>query len=388
MILKQGSGATIEGDFVLDDGELGIEGALFFRSHPKSDHYARITIAGNLTRDPKELNADTSTYASGIAVNRKHGDHDETYFFDVIVRNRLGEIVSEYLRRGDGALFEGDLTLRTYTDKDDHEKSSPQVNATKMMMLPSPKKNGEDKAVNGNGRTQAGSKAHGARGNGQPRGNGNGQTGAPATVVRTPPRAARPGKPLQTKPPRAPARPRTSGKALRPHITASDTEARRIARRAFFFYCLQRMDMAPRLPKPTFDPTSDVARLARAVDFWRHLLSECFDYRDDATEALRNLLYAAGIRSGSVIAGDVTITLSPTTILWCKCHQGPLEACPDTTKGAIEAVALQGEPYLRISRDLRSSASHTARSPTRRSCGQTPTASPHRHGRATPCRRL
>lgn len=53
----------------------------------------------------------------------------------VVRYRRLAEVAGEYLRKGAAVYIEGRLHTRKWQDKDDHERYSPEIEATEMQML-------------------------------------------------------------------------------------------------------------------------------------------------------------------------------------------------------------------------------------------------------------
>jgi single-strand DNA-binding protein len=109
--------------------------------------YNRITLIGNLTRDPEIRYVDGGGKAVtkfALAVNRKSKGGDETMFVDIVAWDRLGEICNQYLKKGMSALVEGRLVIRKYDDKDGNKRTAVEVVASDMQMLDSKgRSNGE-----------------------------------------------------------------------------------------------------------------------------------------------------------------------------------------------------------------------------------------------------
>lgn len=96
-----------------------------------SFNYNRVTLAGNLTRDPevKFLPNDKAVAQFGIAINRKFKGPDgsakeETTFVDVEAWGRTAELVGQYLTKGQPCFIEGRLRLDQWDDKKTGEKRS------------------------------------------------------------------------------------------------------------------------------------------------------------------------------------------------------------------------------------------------------------------------
>jgi single-strand DNA-binding protein len=94
-------------------------------------NYNRVTLAGNLTRDPQvRFFANEKAVADfGLAINRKFKGNDgsmkeETTFVDVEAWGRTAELVGQYLTKGSGCFVEGRLKLDSWDDKKTGEKRS------------------------------------------------------------------------------------------------------------------------------------------------------------------------------------------------------------------------------------------------------------------------
>ena len=76
----------------------------------------KLTIIGNLTKDP-ELRTTTSgvnVCSFRVAVNRRHGDKDETDFFNVSAWRERGELCAKFLQKGKKVCVIGPVSVRTY----------------------------------------------------------------------------------------------------------------------------------------------------------------------------------------------------------------------------------------------------------------------------------
>jgi single-strand DNA-binding protein len=121
--------------------------------------YNRITLVGNLTRDPEIRYVDGGGKAVtkfALAINRKSKQGDETMFIDIVAWDRLGEICNQYLKKGMSTLVEGRLVIRDYTNKDGEKRKAVEVVASDMQMLDS--KSGGARS-NGDGGAYGGSRS-------------------------------------------------------------------------------------------------------------------------------------------------------------------------------------------------------------------------------------
>lgn len=96
-----------------------------------SFNYNRVTLAGNLTRDPQvRFFANERAVADfGLAINRRFKGPDgqqkeETTFVDVEAWGRTAELVGQYLTKGSPCFIEGRLRLDQWDDKATGEKRS------------------------------------------------------------------------------------------------------------------------------------------------------------------------------------------------------------------------------------------------------------------------
>jgi single-strand DNA-binding protein len=82
--------------------------------------YNRITVVGNLTRDPeiRYLSSGAGVTKFTVAINRRTKQGDDVTYIDVVAWNKLGEICNSYLKKGASVLVEGRLAIRSYDDKD------------------------------------------------------------------------------------------------------------------------------------------------------------------------------------------------------------------------------------------------------------------------------
>lgn len=91
----------------------------------------RVTVAGNLTRDPEtKFLANSKAVASfGLAINRRWKDNDgqpkeETTFVDIEAWGRTAELCGQYLAKGRNVYIEGRLKLESWDDRNTGQKRS------------------------------------------------------------------------------------------------------------------------------------------------------------------------------------------------------------------------------------------------------------------------
>ena len=102
----------------------------------------KITIIGNLTRDPemRTTTAGKSVCEFSVAANRrkKVEGQPEADFFRVSAWGELGENCGKYLVKGKKVCVIGPVSLNTYTKSDGSAGASLEVNANEVEFL-SPK---------------------------------------------------------------------------------------------------------------------------------------------------------------------------------------------------------------------------------------------------------
>lgn len=87
--------------------------------------FSKAIITGNLTRDP-ELRTTTNgnnVCSFSVAVNRTFKGNDgetkeEVSYIDCVAWGKLGEVISQYAKKGSGVLVSGRLNQRSYEGKD------------------------------------------------------------------------------------------------------------------------------------------------------------------------------------------------------------------------------------------------------------------------------
>lgn len=107
--------------------------------------YNRVILMGNLTRDPEMqyTSGGTARARFGIAVNRTYNDRqtgekkEEVCFVNITAWGRTAEICQEYLHKGSPVFIEGRLHYYAWETEDGQKRSSLDVNADSIQLLPS-----------------------------------------------------------------------------------------------------------------------------------------------------------------------------------------------------------------------------------------------------------
>jgi single-strand DNA-binding protein len=94
------------------------------------------TIMGRLTRDPELREAGgVSVCSFSIACDRDYANGDgehETDFIDVVCWRKTAEFVSNYFSKGQMVVISGRLQIRQWTDKENNNRRSVEINAEKV----------------------------------------------------------------------------------------------------------------------------------------------------------------------------------------------------------------------------------------------------------------
>lgn len=103
---------------------------------------ARVTLVGNLTRDPelRQTPSGTSVCQLGVAVNSSYKDSsgqwvEKPSFFDVVVWGAQGENCARYLSKGRQVAVDGRLDQRTWEAQDGTRRSKVEIIADTVMFI-------------------------------------------------------------------------------------------------------------------------------------------------------------------------------------------------------------------------------------------------------------
>lgn len=108
----------------------------------------RLTIIGNLTRDPESRTTNDGTFVCNftVAVNRRKTNNNqqpEADFFKVAAWRQLGENCQKYLAKGRKVAVVGPVTVQTYQAQDGTTKANMNVQAIDVEFLSSSKENAD-----------------------------------------------------------------------------------------------------------------------------------------------------------------------------------------------------------------------------------------------------
>ena len=120
-----------------------------------SSNINRVTVTGNLTRDPelRSLQSGTSVCKLRVAVNSRRKDQsgewvDKPNYFDVTVWGAQGENCANYLSKGRPVAIDGRLDWREWEDQNGNKRQSIEIIADTVQFLGSRDGSGQG---NGNG---------------------------------------------------------------------------------------------------------------------------------------------------------------------------------------------------------------------------------------------
>ncbi len=115
--------------------------------------FNKIILVGNLTKDPElhYTSGGTAIANFSLAINRKFSKNgekkEEVDFFDVEAWDKLAELASEYLSKGNPVLIEGRLKQDRWEDEGGKSRSRVKVVAQGLQFLP--KSDGSGKGAGG-----------------------------------------------------------------------------------------------------------------------------------------------------------------------------------------------------------------------------------------------
>ena len=105
----------------------------------------KVYLIGRLTQDPetRSTTSGQSVTTLRMATNRvwkdlSGGRKDATEYHTVIAWSRLGEIASQYLRKGGLVMIEGRLQTRNWTGKDNVKRYVTEIIAESLQLGPKP----------------------------------------------------------------------------------------------------------------------------------------------------------------------------------------------------------------------------------------------------------
>ena len=134
-------------------------------------------IVGTLGSDPelKHTANGTAVVNLSVATNETWTDkntgqkNERTEWHRIVAWGKLGEIVHQYLKKGDQAYFEGIIQTEKWQDRDGNDRYTTKIIARDMQMLDSAGGNsGSTSAPNGSAKTQPNGYAQASAGTSKP----------------------------------------------------------------------------------------------------------------------------------------------------------------------------------------------------------------------------
>lgn len=102
----------------------------------------KVMLIGRLTRDPETRTTPQGTTVANfsLATSRVWKDQqgqqkEQTEFHNIVAWRRLGEVVSQYLKKGRQVYVEGHLQTRSWDDQSGQKKYRTEIVADNMIML-------------------------------------------------------------------------------------------------------------------------------------------------------------------------------------------------------------------------------------------------------------
>lgn len=102
----------------------------------------KATLIGNLGADPETRYTQDGTCVCNLRLattekfkSRTGEMQEKTEWHRVVLWGRLGEIASQYLRKGSQVYIEGKIETRKWQDRDGNDKYTTEIRASEMKML-------------------------------------------------------------------------------------------------------------------------------------------------------------------------------------------------------------------------------------------------------------
>lgn len=106
----------------------------------------KTTIIGYLGRDPETNGAqNVARFTVGVTErwrDREGEEKEHTEWYRVVAFNGVGEACAQYLEKGRRVYVEGRLRTRTYTNRDEQEKTITELLASTVIFLDGPRTEG------------------------------------------------------------------------------------------------------------------------------------------------------------------------------------------------------------------------------------------------------
>jgi len=107
----------------------------------------KTTIIGYLGRDPAtNAGQNVTRFTVGVTErwrDREGEEKEHTEWYRVVAFNGVGEACAQYLEKGRRVYVEGHLRTRTYTNRDEQEKTITELLASTVIFLDGPRTEGD-----------------------------------------------------------------------------------------------------------------------------------------------------------------------------------------------------------------------------------------------------
>lgn len=124
--------------------------------------FSKAIITGNLTRDPELRTTPNgaSVCSFSVAVNRIYKDasgeqKEDVSYIDCSAWGRLGEMISQYAKKGSGVLVSGRLDQRSFEGKDGNKRSRVEIVVEDFNFVGGPRDGGNSSSNFGGASTSA-----------------------------------------------------------------------------------------------------------------------------------------------------------------------------------------------------------------------------------------
>ena len=100
-------------------------------------NFKKVVLMGNVTRIPDVRNLPNSATVvgtTGLAVNRKYKDKEETMFIDIVVYGKQAETMGMYVTKGTPILVEGRLSFRQW-EQEGQKRSKHEIIVESFQMV-------------------------------------------------------------------------------------------------------------------------------------------------------------------------------------------------------------------------------------------------------------
>lgn len=100
-------------------------------------NFNKVVLMGNVTRIPDVRNLPNSATivgTTGLAVNRKYKDKEETMFIDIVVYGKQAETMGMYVTKGTPLLVEGRLSFRQW-EQEGQKRSKHEIIVESFQMV-------------------------------------------------------------------------------------------------------------------------------------------------------------------------------------------------------------------------------------------------------------